>query len=89
MCYTLIAQYSSLRIFVVSTSLIKAKTFVMPFAQDMFFPVYHCEREQKLIPNSEFRPIPSLWGHFAMFGIFEEDKKAIDDVLKELLAVPA
>jgi homoserine O-acetyltransferase len=69
-------------------SRIKAKVFVIPFEQDMFFPVYHCEREQKMIPNSEFRPIPSLWGHFTMFGIFEEDKKAIDDVLKELLAVP-
>ena len=67
---------------------IKAKTFVMPFQEDMFFPVSDCEREQKLIPNSEFRPIPSPWGHFAMFGIFEEDKKAIDDRLKELLAVP-
>lgn len=31
---------------------------------------------------------PSLWDHFTMFGFFEEDKKAIDDVLKELLAVP-
>ena len=38
--------------------------------------------------NSELRPIPSLWGHFTMFAIFEEDKKAIDDLLKELLAVP-
>jgi homoserine O-acetyltransferase len=26
--------------------------------------------------------------HFAMFAIFEEDKKAIDTVLRELLAVP-
>ncbi|GAC1378326.1 MAG: alpha/beta fold hydrolase [Ktedonobacteraceae bacterium] len=67
---------------------ITAKTFVMPFQEDMFFPVYHCEREQKLIPNSEFKPIPSLWGHFTMFGVFEEDKKAIDDTLKELLATP-
>ncbi|GAC1566275.1 MAG: hypothetical protein NVS2B2_39030 [Ktedonobacteraceae bacterium] len=67
---------------------IKAKVFVMPFQEDMFFPAYHCEREQKLIPKSEFRPIPSLWGHFTMFGILEEDKKAIDAILKELLAVP-
>lgn len=67
---------------------IKAKTFVICFSQDMFFPSYHCEREQKMIANSEFRPIPSLWGHFTMFGFFEEDKKAIDDVIKELLAVP-
>ena len=41
-----------------------------------------------LIPNSEFRMVSSLWAHFAMFAIFEEDKKAIDAVLRELLAVP-
>src|SRR5258707_8136183 len=67
---------------------IKAKVFVMPFEEDMFFPVRDCEAEQKMIPNSELRPIPSLWGHFAMFGIFPEEKKAIEDLLKELLAVP-
>jgi hypothetical protein len=32
--------------------------------------------------------VSSLWTHFAMFAIFEEDKKAIDAVLRELLAVP-
>jgi homoserine O-acetyltransferase/O-succinyltransferase len=68
---------------------IKAKVYVMPFEEDMFFPVRDCEAEQKMIPNSELKPIPSLWGHFTMFGIFPEDKKAIDDLLKSLLATPA
>jgi homoserine O-acetyltransferase len=67
---------------------IRAKTFVMPFEGDMFFPVNDCAAEQAMIPDSELRVIPSLWGHFAMFAIFEEDKKAIDDTLKELLATP-
>lgn len=67
---------------------ITAKTFVIPFEKDMFFPVADCAAEQELIPNSELRVVPSLWGHFAMFAIFEEDKRAIDALLKELLAAP-
>lgn len=67
---------------------IEAKTFVMPFEQDMFFPVSDCAHEESMIPDSELRPIPSLWGHFAMFGIFEEDKQAIDDNIQELLDTP-
>jgi homoserine O-acetyltransferase len=67
---------------------IEAKTFVMPFEEDMFFPVDDCAHEESLIPDSELRPIPSLWGHFTMFGIFEEDKQAIDDNIRELLETP-
>lgn len=68
-------------------SRITAKTFVLPFQRDMFFPPHHCEYEQKLIPNSEFRPIESPWGHFAMLGVFEEDKQTINGHLADLLAI--
>lgn len=44
------------------------------------------EYEIKHMPNAEFRPIPSLWGHFAGGGINPVDTKFIDDSLKELLA---
>jgi len=67
---------------------IEAKTFVMPFEEDMFFPVSDCAHEESMIPDSELRPIPSLWGHFTMFGVFEEDKQAIDDHIGELLNTP-
>jgi homoserine O-acetyltransferase len=67
---------------------IEAKTFVMPFEEDMFFPVSDCAHEESMIPDSELRPIPSLWGHFTMFGVFEEDKQAIDDHIRELLETP-
>lgn len=68
---------------------IKAKTFVMPIDEDMFFPPRDCEAEQKLIPNSELRVINSICGHFGLFGAdgpayFEQ----IDKHLKELLATP-
>jgi homoserine O-acetyltransferase/O-succinyltransferase len=46
---------------------IKAKTLIVPFSYDMFFPPEDCEAEQKLIPNSKFRIVDSLWAHFAMF----------------------
>ena len=66
---------------------IKAKTFVMPFENDMFFPVKDTQVEQQMIPNSELRVIPSLWGHFAMLSMDPVDHKRIDDLLKELLAI--
>ena len=65
---------------------IKAKTFVMPFSNDMFFPPEDCKEEAVLIPHSEFRVINSLWAHFAMFCMTEEDKQAIDNNLQDLLA---
>ena len=65
---------------------IKAKTFVMPFGNDMFFPPADCQAEADLIPNSEFRLIDSLWAHFTMFCMNERDKQAIDDNLRDLLA---
>ncbi len=48
---------------------IKAKVFVMPIDEDMFFPPRDCEPEQKMIPNSEFRLIKSIGGHLALFGV--------------------
>ena len=65
---------------------IKAKTFVTPFAGDMFFPISDLEDEQALIPDSELRVIDSTWGHFAMFAITDRDREAIDTVIGDLLA---
>lgn len=67
---------------------IRAKTFVMPFSQDMFFPVQDCAEEQALIANSELRVIDSLWAHFAMFCLTDNERRQIDNHLGDLLAVP-
>ncbi len=67
---------------------IEAKVFNMPFAQDMMFTPEECEVDHSLTPDSEMRPIPTLWGHFGFFGIFPEDKAFIDNTLKELLSAP-
>ena len=67
---------------------IKAKTFVMPIATDMFFPPVDCEREAKLIPGAEFRPIQSIDGHLALFGADPGYVPQLDKHLAELLATP-
>lgn len=66
---------------------IKAKTFVMPIDEDMFFPPRDCEREQALIPNSEFRVLNSVCGHLGLFGAEPEFIAQVDTHLNELLAI--
>lgn len=63
---------------------VKAKTYVIAFSHDMFFPPEHIELEQKLIPNSEFHLIDTLWAHFGMFCCSGENEE-IDRLLQKLL----
>jgi homoserine O-acetyltransferase/O-succinyltransferase len=65
---------------------IKAKAIVMPGQTDLYFTPEDGEYEARHMPNASFRPIHSIWGHFAGGGINPEDTKFIDDNLKELLA---
>ena len=65
---------------------ITAKTFVLPIDEDMFFPPRDCEREQKLIANSEFRVINSVCGHLGLFGAEPAFSEQIDKHLGDLLA---
>jgi len=67
---------------------IKAKVFLMPIDEDMFFPPRDHEQEQKMIPNSEMRVIHSLWGHLGLFGGDPEYNRQVDEILKELLSIP-
>lgn len=67
---------------------IKAKVFVMPIDEDMFFPPRDIEAEQKLIPNSELRMIHSVCGHFGLFGAESSYYEQLDRHLSELLALP-
>lgn len=66
---------------------IKAKTFVMPISHDMFFPPADCLAEQKLVPNSEFRPIETIDGHLGLFGTDPTYAAQVDRHLGELLAL--
>lgn len=66
---------------------ITAKAIVMPGATDLYFPPEDNEYEVSKMPNAEFRPILSVWGHFAGGpGLNSVDVTFIDDALKELLA---
>lgn len=51
----------------------------------MFFPPDDCEAEQRLIPNSKFRVVQSLWAHFAMFCMTPSDREQIDACIGDLL----
>jgi homoserine O-acetyltransferase/O-succinyltransferase len=64
---------------------ITARTMVVAFSQDMFFPPQDCEAEQRLIPNSSFRVVDSLWAHFAMFCFGPSDREQIDACIRDLL----
>jgi homoserine O-acetyltransferase/O-succinyltransferase len=66
---------------------IRAKTFVMPISHDMFFPPADCKVEQELIPGSEFRPLASIDGHLALFGVDPQCLAQIDTHLSALLAM--
>lgn len=64
---------------------VSARTFVVPFSHDAWFPVADCEAEQRLISNSELRVVESVWGHYA-WGITAAETEQIDGLLSELLA---
>jgi homoserine O-acetyltransferase/O-succinyltransferase len=44
---------------------IQAKTLVMPSQTDLYFTPEDCAAEAAKIPNAEYLPIPSIWGHRA------------------------
>lgn len=44
---------------------IQARTLIMPGQTDLYFTPEDALAESRLIPNCEFRPIPSIWGHRA------------------------
>lgn len=65
---------------------ITARAIVMPGATDLYFRVRDNELEVAQMPNAELRPIPSIWGHAAGFGVNGPDNEFIDRALTELLA---
>jgi homoserine O-acetyltransferase len=65
---------------------IKAKAIVMPGRTDLYFPPEDSEYEVSKMPNAIYRPIESVWGHFAGGPAANPvDVKYIDRALHELL----
>lgn len=66
---------------------IKARTYVMPGATDLYFPPEDSAFEVEHMPEAELIPIDSVWGHFAGGpGTNPADVAFIDRKLSELLA---
>lgn len=65
---------------------ITAKTCVIAFTEDMFIPARDCRAEQAMIAGSSVVELDTLWGHFGMMGLAEEDFKAINSAVSDLLA---
>ncbi|SEM87280.1 homoserine O-acetyltransferase [Terribacillus saccharophilus] len=66
---------------------IKAITYIMPGSTDLFCTAEANEYEAKFIPNVEYHPIKSVWGHFAGRGINSTDNAFIDNKLKRLMTL--
>ncbi|MGH8906557.1 MAG: alpha/beta fold hydrolase [Egibacteraceae bacterium] len=65
---------------------ITAKTFVVAFTGDPMYPPEECKLDADRIPNAKFQEISGVSGHLATFALTEQDRQAIDNALRELLA---
>ena len=57
----------------------------MPGQTDFYFPAEDSEFEVSLMRNATFRPIPSIWCHWAGSGMNPDDTRFIDGSIKEFL----
>jgi homoserine O-acetyltransferase len=66
---------------------ITPRAIVMPSQTDLYFTAEESALEARQMPNAEFRPIPSIWGHLAGSpGANAPDTAYIDQALREILA---
>jgi homoserine O-acetyltransferase len=66
---------------------ITARAIIMPSTTDLYFPVADGEAETRLMPNAEFRPIVSDWGHRAGNPVQSlEDEAVLRQAVADLLA---
>jgi homoserine O-acetyltransferase len=65
---------------------ITARTIVVSFKDDAFFPPEGIKADADQIPNADYREVGSVWGHFTMFGMREQDVAEIDALYEEVLA---
>jgi homoserine O-acetyltransferase len=58
----------------------------MPGQTDLYFPPEDSQYEVSKMPNAEYRPIPSIWGHQAGgAGLNPVDAKFVNAALADLL----
>lgn len=64
---------------------VKAKTHIVGFERDLFVPLADCRADHQLISNSVLHEFPSLMGHFAMLGLWEEDFTRMNQIFLQAL----
>ncbi|MFO1112872.1 MAG: alpha/beta fold hydrolase [Rhodospirillales bacterium] len=65
---------------------ITAKTTIVAFTGDVMFPPQDNELDARNIPGAKYREVTTISGHLTTFGLFPEDKQAVDDAIREALA---
>jgi homoserine O-acetyltransferase len=66
---------------------ISARAIVMPSRTDLYFTPEDSEIETAQMPNAEFRPIESIWGHRAGNPVLDKDDEAtLRQAVSDLLA---
>ncbi len=76
--------------FRVALGAIRARAILMPCTQDLYFPPEDNEIEARHMPNAEFRPYASPWGHCAASpGNDAGFAAALDAAIRELLGQTA
>ena len=53
---------------------------------DLFFPPEDIKADAERIPGATFRETGTVWGHFTMFNLREQDTAAIDAIYADVLA---
>ena len=68
---------------------IRARAIIMPSLTDLYFTPEDSAAETERMPNAEFRPIDSIWGHRAGNPLFNpEDEAVLREAVRDLLASP-
>lgn len=67
---------------------IRAHVLYMPVETDLYFPVSDARYEARFIPNVDFTPIPSLWGHVAGGGAEVAARRFINEKVSAFLERP-
>jgi homoserine O-acetyltransferase len=65
---------------------ITARSIIMPSTTDLYFTAEDSEAETRQMPNAEFRPIRSIWGHRAGNPVQNaEDEAVLRGAVRDLL----
>ena len=65
---------------------ITAATTLVAFTGDLFFPPEDIKADAERIPGAKFRETGTVWGHFTVFNLREQDTAGIDAIYADVLA---